>query len=124
MSTASTGQVKEQAIITSRIIKERIRRDNLAAMEKLHQKESSGPREEQLEQEQIQQEYVSESDQEDLEDYLGSSEPDLLPQSVVEPAIELTIDAEISQALKDIQEPQSMSLLFPELEGENEAYPD
>ena len=116
--------MKEQAIITSRIIKERIRRDNMAAMEKLHQKESSGPREEQLEQEQIQQEYVSESDQEDLEDYLGSSEPDLLPQSVVEPAIELTIDAEISQALKDIQEPQSMSLLFPELEGENEAYPD
>ena len=76
-----------------------------------------------MEQEQKEQEYISESEAlEDLDDYLASSEADV-PRSVAEPAIEITIDTEISQVLNDIGDGMSMSI-FKELEGENEAYPD
>ena len=125
LATATKGQVTEQATVTSRIIKERVRRDNLNVMEQLHRAESCGSRNEQLEREQNEQESESDRDpMEELEDYLASSED--IPQSVIEPAIELTIDS----VLEDIGGDDEVSLsllekspLFKDLDGDNEAYP-
>ena len=122
----------EQAIITSKLIKERIRRDKLQVLEEWHREESTGSREEQLEREQNQQEpSITDSDKdpiEELEDYLNSDP--VLPRAITEPEIIINLDSEISQVLQDIdgEDEISLSILdnsvpFQDLEGDTEGYP-
>ena len=115
------SRVIDQAIITSNIIKERIRRNKMAEMERIHREESIGGRNEQIEQEQNQQEHDS-SLSDDPDDPLLH-----LPQSVAEPAIELTVE-DVSETLRDIEGDDEISISIlsnqlDEIDGTNDQYP-
>ena len=71
LSTASPTKVKNQASVTAKLIKERIRRDKMDELENLHRAECSGGRSERIEQEQNEQEQPAESD----DDFLNSAFP-------------------------------------------------
>ena len=70
LATATTSQVVAQATITSKLIRERYHRDNLDKMEELHRAESSGARDQQLEQEQNQQEQEDQQERQSDQDIL------------------------------------------------------
>ena len=121
MATATTTKVKEQAIITANIVKERIRRDHLDLLEECYRAESSGGRNKQIGQEQNQQEHDS-SLSDDPDDPLLH-----LPQSVAEPAIELTVE-DVSETLRDIEGDDEISISIlsnqlDEIDGTNDQYP-
>ena len=104
----------EQARITARLIKERIFRDKMAIMEEWHQEESSGAREELVEQEQIQQEHETTSNVSD--NFFSNSDQDDVPRNIAEPSVEITL-ADIGG-----EDDLSLSLLI-DIDGTNESYP-
>ena len=117
LATASVAKVKEQAVITAKLIMERLRRDKLDQLEEWHRAESSGARGQQIEQEQNQQE-------QDSDDFFENSGG--LLRHITEPSIELTVNG-----LPDIEgdDEVSLSILTPtiqelsEIEGMDESYP-
>ena len=118
-------RVIEQATITANLIKERIRRDNMMEMERLHEQESSGRQREQLEREQNQQEEQQDSESELEEDFIGISDSEV-PLHVIEPAIELCVpDQILSQTLKEIEGENEVSMsLLHDIDGPDESHPD
>ena len=117
LSTATTSRVKEQAIVTANLIKERVRRDKLDELEKLHQQESSGERNERIGQEHQQQEQEQTSDSDS--DFLENSD---LPREIAEPSVEIT-ETENLQEIPGENEPSLSLLPLQELEGTAEVYP-
>ena len=120
LAKASTSKVRDQATVTSKLIKERVRRDKMDMLEKWHRAESSGTRNEQLEREQHQQELESDTD-------TAHSEVQISP-SIAEPTIELTVNEQLEEIEGDDE--MSESIITPSLPllqdivgGTNEKYP-
>ena len=97
-------------------------------MEEWHRNESSGPREELIEQEQDQQEH--EDTNSNLSDEDLFSDDQNIPRSIAEPHIELTVDKDPTVLKEIVGEDEILlsiikdnDLLLSEIQGTDENYP-